>query len=136
MTISKLSLLTLPIILFIGCSRSPKDAVDNMYDALQSGNVVKLANNAAEPMSIALMSGAIKDCSIDKDSYSDKIKLTNNCLKEKYGAITYKDIKTTDISQEKAHVEVTVIRNNKAKPITLTVEKIDGKWMVSSRKKQ
>jgi len=136
MTISKLSLLTLPLILFIGCSRSPKDAVDNMYDALKGGNVVKLANNTAEPMSIALMSGAIKECSIDKNSYKDKIKLTNNCLIEKYGGLNYKDIKTTDISEDKAHVEVTVIRNNKEELIALRVEKIDGKWMVSGRKKQ
>lgn len=136
MTFSKLSILSLPAVLFIGCS-SPKSAVDNMYDALQSGNVVKLANNAEEAMSISLMSESMKECSLDKKKYTDQqIKFTNFCLQEKYSAIRYKDIKTTDIDEDKAYVEVTVVKDNNESIITFAVQKIDGRWMVKGRKKQ
>ncbi|MCW8894805.1 MAG: DUF4878 domain-containing protein [Sulfurimonas sp.] len=136
MTFSKIGILTLPAILFIGCSSTPKDAVANMYDALKEGDVVKLANNTAETMSISLMSESLKDCSIDKKNYKDQINLTNDCLKEKYKNISYKDIKITDVSKNKAYAEVAVIQNNNEILITFAVEKIDGKWMVSGRKRQ
>jgi uncharacterized protein (UPF0210 family) len=137
MTFLKLSLIGgLTALLLTGCSNTPKDAVENMYDALQSGNVVKLANNVAEAMSISLMSESIKDCSIDKNSRSDKIKLTNDCLEEKYSTLNYKDIKITNIDEDKAYAEVRVKNNNMESVVTFAVEKIDGKWMVAGRKKQ
>ena len=137
MTISKLTILTLPALLFFGCSNTPKDAVDNMYNALQNGNVVKLANNVEESMSILLMAESIKVCSLNKNDYKDnQIKLTNYCLEEMYSGLDYKDVKTNKISEDKAYVEVTVINKNKEDRVTFTVQKIDGKWMVSGRKRQ
>lgn len=137
MTISKITTLIAPALLLIGCSNSPKDAVENMYDALQSGNVVKLANNVAETMSISLMSESIKECSLDKNDYKDEqVKLTNNCLEEKYSSLKYKDVKTNKISEDNAYVKVTVLENDTKNDIVFNVKKIDGKWMVLSRKKQ
>lgn len=137
MTISKITTLVLPALIFIGCSNSPKGAVENMYDALQSGNAVKLANNVAETMSISLMSESIKECSLDKNNYKDEqIKLTNSCLKEKYSNLKYKDIKANKISEDEADVEVTLIENNAETKITFAVQNIKGRWMVVSRKKQ
>lgn len=137
MTLYKSALLTLPALLLIGCSNTPKDSVDNMYDALKNGNVVKLANNVHETMSISLMSEAIKYCSLDKNNYKDnQIKLTNYCLEEMYSNLKYKDVKTNKTSENQAFVEATVIDNEMEKKVIFTVQKKDGRWMVIGRKKQ
>lgn len=136
MTISKLSILTLPALLFFACSNSPKDSIENMYNALQTGDIVKLANNTDESLSISLIIESLKECSLDKNKIKDEIKLSNDCLREKYSNLNYKKIEITDISNDTAYAEVILIENNKENVIKLEVKKIDGKWMVAGRKKQ
>lgn len=134
MTFSKLTILVLPTILFIGCSNTPNDAVTNMYDALKEGNVVKLANNTDESMSVMLIADSLKECSIDKKSYTDEMKLAIDCIIEKYADIKYKNVETVNIINEHAYVKVSVISNNNENSLTLIVKKIGDKWMVKAPK--
>lgn len=132
----KLYLFAISAFLFIGCSDTPKDSVSNMYDALQEGNSIKLANNVEEAMSITLISESLKECSIKREKETDDIARSNQCLKEKYSNIKYKDIKTEEMSEEIAYVKVTVLENDTQNDIVFNVKKIGDKWMVLSRKKQ
>ncbi len=136
MKLQKFSLIAISALLFVGCSNTPQDAVANMYEALQEGNSIKLANNVEEAMSITLISDSLKECSIERKKDSDDIKRTNECLREKYSNLKYKDIKTEEISEDSAYVKVTVLHNKTENEISFVTKKIDGKWMVISRKKQ
>lgn len=136
MKLQKFSLIAISALLFVGCSNTPQDAVANMYEALQEGNSIKLANNVEEAMSITLISDSLKECSIKRKKDSDDIKRTNECLREKYSNLKYKDIKTEEISEDSAYVKVTVLHNKTENEISFIAKKIDGKWMVMSRKKQ
>ncbi|QOY55389.1 hypothetical protein HUE87_03900 [Candidatus Sulfurimonas marisnigri] len=133
MNLLKTSLI-LPALLLIGCSGSPKDAVSNMYDALQDGNIVKLVNNTGESLNIMLISNSLKECSVNKKGYTDNLKLTHDCLVEKYADLSYKDIDITLLSEDKGYAKVTVIANSKERTITLLVQKIDDTWIVQGLK--
>lgn len=132
----KLYFVTITALLFIGCSDTPKDSVSNMYDALQEGNSVKLANNVEEAMSITLISESLKECTLKREKETDDIARSNQCLKEKYSNLKYKDVKIEEMSGESAFVKATVSHNGTENDIVFSVKKIDGKWMVLSRKKQ
>lgn len=132
----KLYFLIIPALLFIGCSDTPKDSVSNMYDALHEGNSIKLANNVEEAMSITLISESLKGCSVKREKNSDDLARTNQCLKEKYSSLRYKDIKIEEMSKDSAFVKVTILENDAQNDIVFNVKKIGGKWMVLSRKKQ
>jgi hypothetical protein len=132
----KLYFFTISAFLFIGCSDTPKDSVSNMYDALQEGNSIKLANNVEEAMSITLISESLKECSIKREKESDYLARANQCLKEKYSNIKYRDIKIKEMLEDNAYVKVTVLENDTQNDIVFNVKKIGGQWMVLSRKKQ
>lgn len=136
MKFQKLSLIAVSALLFVGCSNTPDDAVSNMYEALKEGNSVKLADNAEEAMSISLMSESLKNCNMQKKEDTDDMSKINECLKQKYENLKYKNIETEKISQDSAYVKVIIIQNDIQNDITLNVKKIDGKWMVMGRKKQ
>lgn len=135
MKLSKQSILTLPFLLLIGCSDSPKNAITNMYDALIDGNSVKLANNVRESTNIVIISEALKKCSISEKIITDQIKRANECLKEEYENLNYENIKilSNDGNISVATVDVS-INNGKKQTTTLILIKKDGNWIVSKNK--
>jgi hypothetical protein len=135
MTISKTALLILPALLLIGCSNTPENAVSNLYDAIKEGNAVKMANNGNDNINIFFTRQALEKCSVDKTSYTDDIKLANDCLKENYKDLEYKNIKITKVTEDNVYAELEVTNNNVKNNVTLLVKYIDGKWTVLGFKK-
>ena len=136
MTFSKLSLMgVLTVLLLTGCSNTPEDAVTNVYDAIIEGDVVKLSNNGDENINIFFARKALEKCTVDKTKYTDDIKLTNDCLKENYKDLEYKNIKITKLTKDRTYAELEVTNNNVTSNITLLVQNIEGKWMVLGFKK-
>jgi len=136
MKLSTLSTVALSVILFIGCSNTPEDAISNTYDAIIEGDGVKLSRSANDNMSVFFIREALETCSVDKKSYIDDMKLANDCLKEKYQDLKYKHIEIVKVSEDKAYSRLEVITNGEKKNTTLLLQIIDGKWIVLGYKEK
>ena len=131
MNISKIILLTIISSMFIGCSDTPKDILEDMYCGLKEGDVPKVYRVTSEAKARALTVDALKDCSVDKSKYKeDNFKLGEDCFVEMYRDIDIKSIEITQISETKASALVTYEKNSKDITKKEELRKINGKWLV------
>ncbi len=131
MTLLKSSLFLLLSIFFIGCTNSPDKTVEEMYDALKKGNLSKLINNTTDKMSGAFAGRALKECSVDKKSYTDDLKLVEDCMLELYSDLSVKSIKLVKEDATSALVEAVVQNNKIESKAKIALIKVDGKWKVA-----
>ncbi len=131
MTFRKTLLITTILLLLIGCSNTPEEAVGDVYDALQEGNMVKLVNNSTDKISGALAVNALKDCKVNKKEYEDDLKLMHDCLIEKYATMKVKKIEIKILSEIEADANITIEMNSKEYTRKQKVRKIENRWRVA-----
>ena len=130
MNIFKIIFLATLSILFIGCSSTPQNSVEEMYEALKDGDAAKLYRVTTEPKARQLTLKVLKECSVNKHLYKDNFKLAKDCFREMYGKMNVKSIELTEVSETKAYA--IVIYENNSKTITNKeyLRMINGKWLV------
>ncbi len=132
MTVFKAILLPFLTLLFIGCSSTPEKTVENMYDSLKKGDLSKLLNSTTDQMSGAFAARALRDCSVDKKSYTDDLKLVQDCMVEMYSKLDVKKIKLIKEDKESALVEV-IVKNGLIENTTnINLIRVDGEWRVTT----
>jgi hypothetical protein len=131
MKFSKPLLLIISTLFFIGCSNTPEEAVNGMYDGLKKGNLSTLLQNTTEPTSGAFSAKALRECSVDKKSYTDDLKLVEDCLTEMYSNIEIKSLKLIKEEKDTASVEVNIKNGSIENNTTINLIKVDGRWKVT-----
>lgn len=122
-------------LMFIGCSNTPQKAVENMYDALNKGDLSKLLKNTTEPMSGAFAAMALRECSVDKEKYkADDLKLVETCMLELYSNLSVKKIKLIKEDGNSAQVEAIIKNNSIESTVNLSLIKVDREWRVTTGK--
>lgn len=134
MTILKAILLPFLALLFIGCSSATEKTVESMYDSLKKGDLPKLLNSTTDQMSGALAARALRDCSVDKKSYTDDLKLVEDCLAELYSKIEVKSIKLIKEEKDTALVEANIKNGTIENTVNINLIKLDNKWKVTTSK--
>ncbi|MEA3371692.1 MAG: DUF4878 domain-containing protein [Campylobacterota bacterium] len=137
MTLTKTVLISTISLLLIGCSATPEDAVQNVYDSIKEGDMPKLIKNSSYEIRNPFIRSALFECSVDKSKYTGKdLELVQDCLKEKYGGI-HVEIGTANlISQTEADINVTMQSNTRVFNHQLKVVKIENKWKVVTGKRE
>ncbi len=127
----KIILITAMSYMFIGCSDTPQNSLEDMYYGLKEGNVPKVYRVTSEAKARALTVEALKDCSVDKTAYKDdNFKLGEDCFVEMFGDIEIKNIEVTKTSETKASAVVTYVSDSKSIKRKEQLRKINGKWLV------
>ena len=77
MTFIKISFMATVLLFVVGCTATPEDAVRNVYDALEEGDMVKLVHNSTDEISAALLYYSLLYCycPLNKDTKALKILL-------------------------------------------------------------
>ena len=136
MTLSKTILTITTLFLFAGCSTTPEDAVENVYDAIKEGDMPKLINNSNYAIRGVFIRTALFECSVDKSKYiNDDLKLVEECLREKYSNINVEISSATMLSETEADINITMYSNVQALKHQLKVVKVEHKWKVVDAKK-
>ena len=91
----------------------------------------KLINNTTDKMSGAFAGRALKECSVDKKSYTDDLKLVEDCMLELYSDLSVKSIKLVKEDATSALVEAVVQNNKIESKAKIALIKVDGKWKVA-----
>lgn len=131
MTILKAILLPFLALLLIGCSSAPEKTVESMYDSLKKGDLPKLLNSTTDQMSGALAARALRDCSVDKKSYTDNLKLVQDCMVEMYSKLDVKKIKLIKEDKNTALIEVIVKNDSIENTTKINLIKVDNEWQVT-----
>ena len=119
------------VVLFTGCTDTPDKTTQDMYDAMQKGNLSKLIKNTTDPISGAIAARALRECSVDKKSYTDELKLVEDCMLELYSNLSVKSIKLIKEDGSSALIEAEIKNNATQSKVKLNLIKIDNKWKVA-----
>ena len=119
------------ILIMSGCSSNPKSSVEDLYDSIKKGDLVKLSRSTTERTTGAFSLAALKNCSEDKKSYTDDMKLVEKCLVEEYSNTTLKSVNIFNVSETEADANVTLLIGLDEKEMHLNVYKIENQWKVS-----
>ena len=130
MKIFKFSILIVVSLLFVGCSNTPKSAVENMYSSMKDGDFHKFSDNTINPIFDKISLNALVKCSVDKSKYSNPNFLVNDCLVEMYKYLDIRKVKIENVSDSEAKVDVRFLLNNKAQIHSLRVVKVENRWVV------
>ena len=118
------------LILLTGCT-TPKDAVENVFDALYEGDLAKLSRNSSERTAGIFSMNALKKCTPqNKTNKKDEITIINDCLEEEYSDMHIQKIEITPISDLEADADVILIYDKKTLNYKFKVLKINGDWKV------
>jgi hypothetical protein len=102
-----------------------------MYDGLKKGNLSILLKNTTDSTSRAFATKALAECSVDKKSYTDDLKLVEDCLAEMYSNIEIKNIKLVKQDKDTALAEANVKNGQIDKTAYINLVKTDGRWKVT-----
>ena len=102
-----------------------------MYDALKKGNLSKLIKNTTDKISGGLAGRALKECSVDKKSYTDDLKLVEDCMLELYSDLSVKSIRVVKEDGTSALIEAVISNKATQSNVKLNLTKVDGKWKVA-----
>ena len=130
MILKTISFITLTFFI-AGCTSSPEKSVEDLYDAIKTGNMQKLSRTTMDKTTGMFALAALRDCSIDKSFYKEDIELVEACLVEEYGDITFKSVKISMVSEDEADAIVSFIQDSSEQNIRLKVYKLDDLWKVS-----
>ena len=134
MKFANIVLLGASALLMLGCSSSPKDAVEGMFDAMSNGNIEKLQKYATESTAQLLMLGVAAKCKENPKKFSDKNDYFEKCMEDRFSKLSVEDIKILNQTDTKASVEVTENINGRKAKERLNVVKVNGDWKVSIAK--
>lgn len=131
MNFTKITLLGVSALLFLGCSSAPKDTVTEMYDALSQGDMKKLNEYATQNTIMRFSMGAAMQCQTDTNEYNDTDEFMSACMKDFFSHMRLKDIQV--LSETETSAAVIVIEEIEGKEFKehMQLVKVDGKWKVN-----
>ena len=127
--VSTLSLLTL---LFVGCSNTPKESINDLFNGLKNADMLELVRNSSEGVTGAFATDGLKSCSVNKKEYIDDEKLVHDCLVEKFSDLSVRNINLFNISDDQVNADVIINSNSKDKLYKLKLIKTNFKWIVNN----
>ena len=130
--LKKILLSILTIFLLTGCSNTPIDTVNTVFNSARNGDIITMIRNTTDKVSGVFSITALKTCSVDKKSFTDDLELINVCLLEKYSTMDIQKIDVVKSTQTKMEVKVRVILNSKEKSYDLRLIKKDDKWIANN----
>ena len=131
MRLVKIALLSASALLFLGCSSSPKDAVNGMFEALTDGDIKGLNAYATQGTVRLLTLGATMKCKKNIGNYSDEEEYISDCMQEVFGKASIDDVEVIKETEERASVIVTENVNGKKTKENMQLVKVDGNWKVN-----
>ena len=120
------------LILLTGCT-TPKDTVENVFDALHEGDLAKLSRNSSERTTGIFSLNALDKCSpqIKKNkNKKDDISIINDCLAEEYADMRVQKVNLVSVSDSEVDVDMILFYNKKTLNYKFKVLKINGDWKV------
>lgn len=130
MFVSKYAFLSVSIFLIIGCSSTPKESIDGMYNAMKKGDLEELQKYATKgTVSIIGLNATIK-CKKNPINYDYQKNLIEDCMKETFKDIEINKISIKQISNIKAVANVIKTINGKKTTEKIKLIKINNNWKV------
>lgn len=118
------------LVVITGCSK-PKDAIDNVFTALQEGDLAELSRNSSLKTTKYFSMSALKKCNINRDKYKDnEIALVNKCFRKVYSDLNIIKININVISDDEADANVTILLNQESIQYRWKVFKAEEIWKV------
>ena len=118
------------LVLVTGCSK-PKDAIDNVFTALQEGDLAELSRNSSLKTTKYFSMSALKKCNINRAEYKDnEMALVNKCFLKVYSDLSITQININVVSDEEADANVTIMLNEEAVKYRWKVFKVEEVWKV------
>jgi hypothetical protein len=124
------------LVFFVGCSSPQEKAIDNMYDALENGNVEKFKNSVTNSTANLIFMSLNMQCHpTDKDFKSkSRNEQLSYCMKQVFSDQKHKVVEIKEISAVEAKAIVSNESDGKFVNETLDLVKHGDDWKVNIHK--